>query len=346
MSKQDELPIPPFFEPEKAGEVWRVPYQQRAADAREWSRIHGLRPAKEDEVRVCLIAVDCQNTFCIPDFELFVAGRSGTGAVEDNVRLCEFIYRNLGIITEIHLTLDTHRAVQIFHPAFWVNRAGDNPEPMTVVTVEDVEEGRWSINPAVAGGGAGRDLEALGRYALHYVRELRDRGKYDLTIWPYHAMLGGVGHALASCVEEAVFFHNLARCAQSRFEIKGENTLTEHYSVLRPEVLFDGEGNPVARKNISLIEELWTFDFLVVAGQAKSHCVAWTLDNLLQEIEAKTADLAAKVYLLEDCCSPVVVPGLVDFTDHADATFQRLADAGMNRVRSTDPIRNWPGIEF
>jgi nicotinamidase-related amidase len=48
--------------------------------------------------------------------------------------------------------------------------------------------------------------------------------------------------------------------------------------------------------------------------------------------------LAQKVYLLEDCSSPVVVPGVVDFTDAADAAFQRFADAGMHLVKSTDAI--------
>ena len=38
-------------------------------------------PASRDAVRVCLVTVDCQNTFCIPGFELFVGGRSGRGAV-------------------------------------------------------------------------------------------------------------------------------------------------------------------------------------------------------------------------------------------------------------------------
>jgi len=83
----------------------------------------------------------------------------------------------------------------------------------------------------------------------------------------------------------------------------------------------------------------------VIGGQAKSHCVAWTIDDLLTEIMAYDAALAKKVYLLEDCTSPVVVPGIIDFTDQADAAFQRFADAGMHVVRSTDPIQGWPDIK-
>jgi len=55
-----------------------------------------------DKTRICLLLIDVQNTFCIPGFELFVGGQSGSGAVDDNVRLCEFIYRNLGLISELH----------------------------------------------------------------------------------------------------------------------------------------------------------------------------------------------------------------------------------------------------
>src|SRR5947209_6022432 len=100
--------IPRFFDPEKVSEVWRVPYAQRAEDAAEWRLRHSIGPASEDSVRTLLIAVDMQNTFCIPGFELFVGGRSGRGAVDDVRRLCEFIYRNLSRLTTVSATMDTH----------------------------------------------------------------------------------------------------------------------------------------------------------------------------------------------------------------------------------------------
>src|SRR3989304_4362777 len=93
-----ELPIPPHFNPDRVSEVWRVPYQQRAEEAERWARENDLRPASSDKFRISLVPVDVQNTFCIPGFELFVGGRSGTGAVEDNRRLSQFIYRNLAVI--------------------------------------------------------------------------------------------------------------------------------------------------------------------------------------------------------------------------------------------------------
>ena len=88
MITKTQLPIPSHFDPHKVGEVWRVPYQNRAAEAKTWAKQHNIQPAANDKTRICLLAIDVQNTFCIPNFELFVAGLSGTGAVDYNVRLC------------------------------------------------------------------------------------------------------------------------------------------------------------------------------------------------------------------------------------------------------------------
>jgi nicotinamidase-related amidase len=339
-----QLPIPSHFNAAKTkiGEVWRVPYQDRAVEAREWVHNYNIRPADEDKTRVCLLLIDVQNTFCIPDFELFVGGQSGNGAVEDNIRLCEFIYRNLGVISAITPTMDTHTAMQIFHPIFWINDAGEHPAPaVTNITPEDIQQGVWKVNPAVAAYLNYGDYSQLEQYALHYVNQLSDSGKYPLTIWPYHSMLGGIGHALVSAVEEALFFHCIARNSPTRYEMKGNNPLTENYSILHPEVMNDAKGNPIAQKNTSLIQYLLDFDAVLIAGQAKSHCVAWTIADLLTEIQAKDASLAKKIYLLEDCTSSVVVPGVVDYTEQADKAFQRFAEAGMHIVKSTQPVESW-----
>ena len=135
-------------------------------------------------------------------------------------------------------------------------------------------------------------------------------------------------------MEEAIFFHSIARNSQAQFEIKGNNPLTENYSVLSPEVLKSFDNSPIAEKNNRLIKQLLDFDKIIIAGQAKSHCVAWTIDDLLTGIKKIDINLAKKVYLLEDCTSPVVVPGIVDYTEQADAAFKRFAEAGMNTVNS------------
>ncbi len=342
-----QLPIPPHFDAAKVGEVWRVPYQARATEAEDWVKKHTIQPATEDKNRICLLLIDVQNTFCIPDFELFVSGASGMGAVDDNVRLCEFIYQNLGLITQIAPTMDTHTAMQIFHPVFWINETGEHPIPAaTSITPEDIQQGRWKVNPAIANSLSGGNYSILEKHAMHYVKQLSGAGKYPLTIWPYHSMLGGIGHALVSAVDEALFFHCIARNSQTRYEIKGNNPLTENYSILRAEVLEGVDGSPIAQKNSKLIQALLEFDAVIIAGQAKSHCVAWTIADLLTEIQAKDAGLTNKVYLLEDCTSPVVVPGVVDYTEQAEEAFRRFAAAGMHLVKSTQPLDSWAEFPY
>jgi len=336
---RNELPTPPQFKEDLVGKVWKTDYQETARLASEWRKQHGVRPASEDRQRTCLLLVDVQNTFCIPDFELFVAGSTGRGAVEDNIRLCRFIYRNLASITQVVPTLDTHQSFQIFHPIFLVDANGQHPKPNTRITVEEIEDGRWSVNPEAAWA-LGRSVEELNRHCLHYARQLRQSSRLDWIIWPYHSMLGGIGHALVSSVEQAVFFHEQCRFSPARFEIKGSNPLTEHYSVLGPEIDRSADGQPIGSRNRKLVESLAGFDRVIVAGQAKSHCVAWTVRDLLNDPEA--GDIAGRLYLLDDCTSPVVVPGGPDFTADADQAFDEFRKAGVHLVHSTEPISQWP----
>lgn len=340
-----QLPLPFHYNADKVGEVWKVPYQERAHEARKWANQENIQASASDLFKVCLVVIDVQNTFCIPGFELYVGGRSGTAAVDDNRRLCEFIYRNLDVITLICPTMDTHLAMQIFHPLYLIDGRGEHPEPFTLISESDILRGLWRFNPALSHSfGISGDFGQ--RHLLHYTRKLKEGGKYDLTIWPYHGMLGGIGHALVTSVEEAVFFHCVARYSQPEFHIKGDRPFTEHYSVFGPEVSEGPDGEPIGEKSDWFFRKLLEFDALLIAGQAKSHCVAWTIDDFLQGILARDRRLADKIYLLEDCTSPVVIPGVIDYTDQANSAFRRFADAGMHVVRSTDPIRSWPGLNL
>ena len=330
----NEPPTPEFFDANQVASVWRIPYEERARQARDWARLHKLEPASADSTKTWLLLIDVQNTFCIPGFELYVGGRSGRGAVEDNTRLSRFIYRNLGGITHISATMDTHQTMQVFHAIFFVDKEGNHPAPYTDIHAADLKNGAWTFNPALASEfGIAPDYGQ--QMMLHYAEALEKKGKYALTVWPYHAMLGGIGHALVSSIEEALFFHSIARNTQYEVEIKGDKPFTENYSVVGPEVLTGPMGEPLGHRNRKFIEQLQRFDKLIIAGQAKSHCVAWTVQDLLDDINAVDPSLAKKVYLLEDCSSPVVVPGVVDHTDAANMAYERFAAAGMNIIQST-----------
>jgi nicotinamidase-related amidase len=164
-------------------------------------------------------------------------------------------------------------------------------------------------------------------------------------------LLGSDGHALAGVIQEARMFHAFTRVAQSNVEVKGGNPLTENYSVLRPEVLSRFDGSPLAQRNTQFLQTLLAADAVVIAGQAASHCVKSTIDDLLGEIATQDVSLARKIYLMTDCMSAVTVPDgkggfAVDFTPQADTALQKFADAGMNLVRSTDPMTDWPGLKL
>ncbi|MBD3382816.1 MAG: isochorismatase [candidate division Zixibacteria bacterium] len=342
----EELPLPAHYYKSRIDQVYKVNYQKLAEEAISWRKEHQLNAEYMPGHRICLLLIDCQNTFCTPGFELFVAGRSGNAAVLDSARICEFVYKNIGLFSDIIASMDTHRALQIFHPIFLVDKNGDYPEPNTQISLDDIKSGRYMVNPDITDNFDGQSQKRLQDYLEYYVRQLEQSGRLQLMIWPYHAMLGGIGHALVSAIEEALFFFTMTRQRQPHIEIKGEIPMAENYSIFRPEVDRDENGQKIASENKTFFDRILGYDRILIAGQAKSHCVAWTVEDLLLEIQSRDPNLAEKVYLLEDCSSAVVIPNAVDFTEQAESAFERFARAGMKLVKSTDPISSWPGMKF
>lgn len=348
--------LPDFHDPANAADRSYDPdLRSLFTNAEKYRQVHGITPAANDRFKISLLLIDLQRDFCFPDGALWVAGRSGTGAIDDNRRLTDFIYRNLEVISEVTPTLDTHFPYQIFFPSFWLDEDDQPLQPHDQLTGEQRilrqgrEMGRAYVNPAVAPSVAGGNYGWLKDYAAHYCRTLEQEGKYLLYIWPEHCLLGSDGHALAGVVQEARMFHAFVRQTQSKAEVKGGNPLTENYSVFSPEVLTAHDGRAIGQKSGRFISRLLASDAVVIAGQAASHCVKSSIDHLLDEIQAKDPELAKKVYILSDCTSSVTVPdgqgGLaVDFTDQTEQALERYESGGMNLVSSTVAIEEWPGI--
>lgn len=352
MTVRSPAVLPDFYDPSHAGKWDYAPDQTRLLSAAaEWRKRHSIAPAAADRFGLHLLLIDVQKDFCFPHGSLYVAGRSGTGAIEDSRRIAEFVYGNLGRITQITTTMDTHFAYQIFFPAFWIGKDDAPVGAFREITADEVARGEIRPSPMVAKWLCGGNYGWLVKQAIHYCAELEKAGKYKLYLWPPHCLLGSDGHALVGILHEARLFHSFARGAQSWVEVKGGNALTENYSVLRPEVLTRHDGAPLAQRNTLFLKTLLGSDAVVVAGQASSHCVKSSIDDLLGEIVAQDPALARKVYILTDCMSAVTVPdgkgGLAaDFTPQAESAFQRFADAGMHLVKSTDPVESWPEIRI
>lgn len=346
-----ELPLPPFYDAARAGS-WEhradAAALRLAADA--WRREQALAPAALSGANVQLLVVDAQRDFCLPAGTLYVGGRSGRGAVEDSDRLARFIYRHLGWLTEITCTLDTHHPFQIFFPSFWVDAAGQPLAPHREILAAEVESGAVRPDPDLAWLGEG-DQNWLARQVLHYCRELERQGKYRLYLWPPHCLAGSAGHGLNGVIEEARLFFSFARRAPVPLAVKGEHPLVEHYSALAPEVCSRHDGGELLAPDTALRDRLLAADLLLVAGEASSHCVRATVEDLLAEAVRRDPAAPGRIYLLEDCMSAVAVPDpgrpgafVADFTAEAEAALASFAAAGAHRVRSTDPVASWPGF--
>ena len=341
------LPLPEHYDPERLADwSYAADIEGLRAEAGRFAAAHAIPPAGEDRRRSLLLLVDLQRDFCLPAGALFVAGRSGDGAVADNRRLVEFLYRNLSAITETVVTLDSHLPHQIFFPAFWVDADGRPLQPHRTVSVEQIAAGEARPRPGLAAWLSPAGEPWLREQVEDYCRRLEDQGRYSLYLWPPHCLLGSPGHCLAGVVEEARLFHAFARGAEAAVEVKGTFPLTEHYSVLRPEVVLAHDGRLIGEGSEALVSRLLAADRVVVAGQAASHCVRSTLEDLLELLRDRAPDRVERVWILEDCMSAVTVPDgaggyAADFTEEARAALERCREAGMNVVRSTLGMQEW-----
>lgn len=344
------LPAPSFYKPDNAAD-WNYEPDSAAlfGHAAEWAKKHGITASASDKVKVDVLAIDLQRDFTFPQGSLFVGGRSGRGAIEDNQRIAQWIYANMKIITDITPTMDTHFPFQIFSPSFWVDKDGQALTAHTVITVDMIKSGEAVPNPAAAAFVCNGNYTWLVDYVKHYCETLEKAGKYKLYLWPYHCLIGSSGHALAGVIQEARMFHSFVRKSRSVVEVKGGNFLSENYSVFAQEVLVDQDARPIGQRNTAFIKKLFVSDALIILGQASSHCVKSTIRDLLDAINAQDPSLAKKVWIMRDCMSAVTVPDgkggfLVDYTDDAEESFKEFADAGMHVVSSDVAVEDWEGF--
>jgi nicotinamidase/pyrazinamidase len=304
--------FPEFYDPQRIGTLFHPDSLSIAAQA----EAAGLPLAENDHFRAMLLIVDMQVDFCHPQGALAIPG-----ALDDIRRLIEFIYRNAPRITRITCSLDSHYPFQIFHPAWWVDTADRHPAPFTIVSAMDVETGRW------------RPM-CEPQWSLEYVRRLDREAKKQLTVWPYHAAVGSLGNAMDPELWSAVFWHSTARRSQPTWWVKGGLARTEHYSILKPEIETGEE--PQGARAQDLIRSVEEFDLLAIAGEAESHCVLETVEDLV-EVFHDRPDQLAKIRLLTDCMSPVRHPQ-IDFHAVAQRRFKEFESMGVRLATSRDPL--------
>lgn len=254
-----------------------------------------MRPARSTHV----LLIDPQNDFCdMAEAELPAAGAACppyrpalpvAGADADMKRFAAWLDRCGDGVAAIHVTLDAHHPVDIAHPAWWRDERGDAPPPFTTIDTAALAAGRWRT----------RDPRTQERSAA-YVRALADGGRYRLTVWPEHCLIGSWGHAVHATVAAALGRWARRRSSQVDFLFKGMNPGTEHYSAIRAEVA--DPADPATLPNTGLLEALRRAERIVVAGEALSHCVAHSVRDLAEYLGP--AEIG-KLVLLSDCTSPV-----------------------------------------
>ena len=254
-----------------------------------------------------LFIIDMQNDFCTPEGALYVKGSD-----QDVVRLGRFIKTSGAKIDHIIMTQDNHNVVDISHPVFWEDRNGKPPAGFTQIKADEVLKGIWKPRFEI-------------EKAIEYIKKLEDKGEFTHVVWPEHCIIGSYGAAIVNGIMEPV--KDWARKGNF-FDvvIKGTNPLTEHFGALEANIPI--ENSPETQLNTKLIQKLLLFNKILVAGEAKSHCVATTVKQMLD-----ITSLPQKLVIMEDCMSDVT-----GFETVALPVYEKAKKEGAKFIKSTEWI--------
>lgn len=294
-----------------SGDVRRVMTSRNDLDDR-------IKKAKD----VHVLLIDCQNDFVTGSLRV-------DGAEQDMKNTAAFLRKYSTYISDIHLTLDSHTIFDIAHPKFWRDAQGNHPLPFTTITLSDVENKRWQ--PVAS---------KCYRRVKAYVKELEKRGRYQLTVWPEHCLIGSWGHCIQDDVLQAVHEWE-GSPAKAHYVTKGVNPWTEHYSAVMAE--FPDPEDPKTQLNAEFLEMLESADLVIVAGEASSHCVLSTVQDIMDKLGS--TDFSKKLVLLLDCMSPV--PGFEQNAENFFINAQKngvalsVSDASIvSAIPSPPPLTN------
>lgn len=262
--------------------------------------------------RNALLMIDYQRDFCDPHGSLYVPG-----AEEDVNRAANMILQNLEEIDYIALTQDSHHFLDSAHPTWWKDKDGTHPDPFTMITASDVENGKWIP-------------QILPFETLDYLKQLEANAEYPHTIWPIHCVIGSSGAAIMDTLIQAIGEWEREKKQTYQLVQKGEYPLAEHFGALRANVEYADVKS--TQKNQRFIKTLTEYNRVYLLGEAKNFCVANTLLQMLQF----APELVQKLYIVEDCISDVVgVPDSVN--QRSQQIYDEAKSKGANFVTSLNP---------
>jgi nicotinamidase/pyrazinamidase len=282
-------------------------------------------------VKIDLLIIDPQNDFL--DNPKRMGSLPVHGGHDDMKRVASFVKRAGPKLNDIHVTLDTHHLLDVAHPGWW--RAVDSskasgvdmttmPTPGTQIAANEVGIGaKWM--PVIP--------QMLPRMK-DYLEKLAAQGKYPHTIWNPHTLIGTWGHNVEESLAEALRDWEQQNIAVVDYVTKGSNVYVEHFSAIKAEVV--DPKDPGTMLNTRLIDTLKNCDLVFMAGEALSHCVKSTVEDIADNFGEENIK---KLVLLEDCSSPVIIPNVIDFTPQAQKFVADMRARGMKVARSTDALQ-------
>lgn len=269
-----------------------------------------------------LVIIDPQNDFV----DIAGAALPVAGASQDLHRVARFIMKNMATIGKVVITLDSHRVIDISHPSGWVDENGKQVDMKGLIPIshQDVLDGKysWSHNPS---------------WALEYTSKLEASGSKLLQhfLWPEHCIIGSWGHNVYQPLADAIhaWERECGGIGGAEYVTKGSNPMTEHFGAFQAQVPIDNQ--PGTQPRIALLKELKEAKNLFLCGEARSHCIMASTQQMLD----LAPELAPKMVILTDCMSdvPNPAPG-VDFSQNFKPIADRGAAMGMRFAKSTDPI--------
>lgn len=248
-----------------------------------------------------LLIIDPQNDFLdIPGAALPV-----TGANADMDRLAQWLQQHTTEVESITVTLDSHASVGIERTSFWQHSDGKAVDPFTVITAADLQAGKYKPRHS------GTDAEVLA-----YLQALETNAKRQLVVWPVHCVVGTWGHNIHGALSDALAQWEALTGKICDKVLKGQNHMTEQYSAFKAEVPRADDPRTALRRD--LLERLNKgSNTLLVAGEASSHCVAASVDDMIANL---SSERLCQTVLLTDCMSPV-------------GGFEESAEAMVDRAR-------------
>jgi nicotinamidase-related amidase len=240
------------------------------------------------------------------------------GAWADMERLADLIHAEPEAFDALFLTMDQHNLHDIGHPTWFKDAKGAHPGPFTLITAAEVEQGEWTTSDP-----------AMVAHTLNYLKALEAKGRYIHTIWPAHCIIGTPGTLLHPALVEAVHGWEVERHRAATWIFKGMDSMVEHYSGFAAEVPnpLDGTHEALGSRHL---DSLAALDTIHVAGEASSHCVKATVEDLIAGLKERgVAEPEKRLVLHTNMMSPVsAIPNGPDFPAIAQAFLDDLAAKG------------------